>query len=203
MNIDDLSPQLTEALDRSRATQRVSTDHPLFWFYERSRARGDSHEDLVEFLTSPAACYGLSPEQRSILNDGIAFLAQIFAGPLPAGHPIKLRRRDGEICGKVLDGRYLTPDDLAALPGGRLRFSLILERWTPPKDTGRAVNYPGVTIESRADGSIWTHRRVETGIGKVSDPDSLQLDCVEDAVRLFLHDLWGSDVHELPIDWGT
>ncbi len=201
MNTDDLRPQFTEALYRSRAARGVSSDHPFFWFYERSRVRGHSHEEIIEFLTSPAARDGLSPDKRSILDDGIAFLAQIFAGPLPAGAPAKLQRRDREICDKVLEGRFLTPDDLAALPNGRLRFSLILERWTPPKDNGGAVNYPGVIIETRTDGSIWTHRRVETGIGKVSDPDSLRVNCMEDAVRLFLHDLWGNDVHDLPIDW--
>ncbi len=203
MNTDDLSPQLTEALDRSRATRGVSIDHPFFWFYERSRARGHSHEEIIEFLNSPAAHAGLSPEKCSLLDDGIAFLAQIFSGPLQASASAKLERRDREICGKVLEGRFLTPDDVAFLPHGRLRFSMILERWTPPKETGRTVNYPGVIIETRTDGSIWTHRRVETGIGKVSDPDSLRVDCMEDAVRLFLHDLWGSDVHELPIDWGA
>ena len=110
---------------------------------------------------------------------------------------------------KLLATYHLSVPERQALPGGRVRFSVLVAAvqdalgdsgWfpfelKPGQDIGE-----GAVLESRHD-EFWVHEQHEVGLMRYSPIRSFRATDLSDAVRAYIKANGGSPIDGVPIDW--
>ena len=116
--------------------------------------------------------------------------------------------REAELARKLADTFHLSVSERANLPGGRVRWSVLVsavgeslaESGWFPKDWRPNQPYNGVIIEARADGFV-LHERREIGMARFSEVRSVPASSLDDAVRTLVAAMFGDDIDGVRIDW--
>ncbi len=136
-----------------------------------------------------------------------------FAGPraaktLDGRYGPVMSDREAELTRKLADTFHLSVPERADLPGGRVRWSVLVsavgeslaESGWFPKDWRPDQPYDGVIIEARADGFM-LHERREIGMARFSEVRSVPANSLDDAVRTLVATMFGDDIDGARIDW--
>ncbi len=116
--------------------------------------------------------------------------------------------REAELTRKLVDTFHLSVPERADLPGGRVRWSVLVcavgeslaEFGWFPNDWRPDQAYDGVIIEARSDGFM-LHERSEIGMAKFSEVQSAPAISLDDAVRTLVATMFGDDIDGVRIDW--
>ena len=113
------------------------------------------------------------------------------------------------LCLNLLKTLHLNVSERSALPGGRARFSVLVdgvagvlaeEDWFPfPLYQGSDLG-DGAVLESR-DGGIRVHEQHEIAIGRLGPIRSYLVSSVADGVRAYIAAFGESEIDGVPIAW--
>lgn len=116
--------------------------------------------------------------------------------------------REAELTRKLVDTFHLNEHERADLPGGRVRWSVLVravgeslaESGWFPNDWRPDQSYDGVIIEARADGYM-LHKRTEIGVARFSEVQTLPTISLDNAVRTLVETMFGDDIDGVGLDW--
>jgi len=120
-----------------------------------------------------------------------------------------MEQSERDLCRKLLARYHLSVSERQALPGGRVRFSVLVEAvqqalgeegWFPFRlGPGRDIG-SGAVLEVR-DGEVWVHEQYEVGVMRYAPIHSFRVADVPAAVRAYVQANGGSPIDGVAIDW--